>query len=139
MSEPWTVDVTSYQFTEPVSAPKQSQLVVQPKQPPPVSPKPKFKAKSLPREPVASQSKSCPVIQSWGMPPTNPVLQNAWSPATSTSAQSLSLDQNSNVQSKPSPVFKVSKVNAKPQKWQPTTMLNVSYDNPRHQFNSSGK
>lgn len=128
--DPWTVDVTSYQFANvnPAPPPQPSSKPLfnpAPRQPPPTSPKPKFKANTLPRS-AAAQNSYSPVIPSWGAPPAEPSLNSAWNPPTPS--------HTSSPQSKP-PMFKVAKVEAKTNKWQPTAVQNIDYHNPRHQFN----
>ena len=147
-SEPWTVNVTSYEFASAADSsvkpqtfhtpqPKQppptflkQPSVTSPKQPPPTSPKPKFKANTLSQK-AAVEKSSCPVIPTWGEPPTNPNLHHVWN------AEANQLDANANVQTK-APMFKVAKVDAKLQKWQPTAMKNIAFDDPRHKFNAGG-
>ncbi|XP_067945021.1 synaptopodin-2-like isoform X2 [Watersipora subatra] len=129
--EPWTVDVTSYEFAKTPDGKSQTLHPIARKQPPPTSPKPKFKANTLPRK-SASKKSSCPVLPSWETPPTNPNLQHVQN-----LAETDHPDTTIGSQSKAAPIFKVAKVDAKLQKWQPTSMKNIAYDDPRHKFNDS--
>lgn len=133
-SDPWTVDVTSYQFANVHPAPptqpnNKPMFNPAPRQPPPTSPKPKFKANTLPRS-AAAQNSFSPVIPSWGAAQPVPTLQPAWNEAAPSQISSPQLK---------TPMFKVAKVEAKTNKWQPTSVQSVDYNNPRHQFNGMCK
>lgn len=123
--------MTSYQFANVSPAPQslpnnQPVLAPAPRQPPPTSPKPRFKANTLPRSSGGS-SGYAPVIPSWGAPPVEPNLQTASSPYNQSPVSS-------SPQAK-APMFKVAKVDAKPNKWQPTSVQSIDFNHPKHQFN----
>lgn len=107
----------------PTPAPAQS-LLPQPKQAPPTSPKPNFKASTLPR--MSSPATALSANKFVGAQSPNPQFKPI-------------PPQGSSVAVKPSPVFKVSKIDAKlnPSKWQPTSIQSVDYNHPRHNFNAT--
>lgn len=152
--ESWTVDVTSYELSESVSAPQpppaqpiqpasrpaaQNQALYAPqqKQAPPTSPKPKFKASTLPRSLGPAQgTSSCPVLPSWAPPPVEPSLKHHWTSPTPAEASFSPAYNNL----KPAPMFKVARVEAKAPAatWQPTVIHNMDYHDSRNQFNPDG-
>lgn len=115
--------------TQALSTPQQ-------KQPPPTSPKPKFKANTLPRSSGPAQgNSSCPILPSWAPPPAEPSLKHHWSPSA---PEEAFVSPSDNL--KPAPMFKVARVEAKAPAatWQPTVIHNMDYNDSRNKFNPDG-